>query len=95
MMDIIDILFWFDFHIVFRYSLFLFFPLVLTTRDLSIYLSIYNLHICSGHLTGRHNITMTEYFEKYEKNKLEPPVIAPPPLGESSYCGWFLEHLYN
>jgi len=32
----------------------------------------------SGHLTGRHNITMTEYYEKYEKNKVEPPVVPEP-----------------
>ena len=31
----------------------------------------------SGHLTGRHNMTMTEYYEKYEKHKVKPPTPQP------------------
>lgn len=33
----------------------------------------------SGHLTGRHNITMTDYYKKYEKLKVKPPSPLPEP----------------
>jgi predicted transcriptional regulator len=34
----------------------------------------------SGHLSGRHNITMTDYYLRYEKPQVAPPSPPPPPV---------------